>query len=421
MDRRKLLAQLGAVSSFALPFQAKAQALRRKVKITDVKVMIVRGPTWDWNLIKIETDAGVYGIGEAYWGPGVKDMILKRLKDDLIGEDPLNVVKLYTKCLLFNGGYGAIAGVTVQAASGLEIALWDLAGRLIGVPVCDLLGGRFRDKVRFYRTLSSPPDKDPANPESWRRQAHDALANNPFGFTAFKFQGDSVAPTADPTFSEPGHDRYTNQLTNKDIRRLVERMELVRKEIGPDIDMAVECHWKYSVNDVIQYCNALEPIHPMWVEDPTPPENVETMERVSRATNVPICTGENLYGLSQFAPLILRQACAGVHIDIPKSGGLFEAKRISDLADLYGIWTACHNPASAVGTIASAHAAASVRNFRIHELAGGRDPWTFDMVTHEGPFFKDGYFIIQDKPGLGVDLNPDVVKAHLAPGEEWWG
>jgi len=283
------------------------------------------------------------------------------------------------------------------------------------------LGGRFRDKVRFYRTLSSPPDKDPALPESWRRQAHDALANNPFGFTAFKFQGDSVPTTADPTFSEPGHDRYTNQLTNKDIRRLVERMELVRKEIGPDIDMAVECHWKYSTNDVIQYCNALEPIHPMWVEDPTPAENVETMERVSRATNVPICTGENLYLLAGFRELIEKQACAGVHIDIPKSGGLFEAKRISDYADMYGIWTACHNPASAVGTIASAHAAASVRNFRVHELAGGRDPWTFEMVTHEGPFFKDGYFIIQDKPGLGIELNPEVVKAHLAPDEQWWG
>jgi L-alanine-DL-glutamate epimerase-like enolase superfamily enzyme len=282
------------------------------------------------------------------------------------------------------------------------------------------LGGRFRDKVRFYRTLSAPA-RNPAEAASWGQQAAEAKANNPFGFTAFKFQGDSVPTTADPNFSEPGHDRFTNELTNRDIRRLVERMDLVRAAIGPDTDMAIECHWKYSTNDVIQYCNALEHVHPLWVEDPTAPENVETMERVSRATNVPICTGENLYGLSQFAPLILRQACAGVHIDIPKSGGLFEAKRIADLADLYGIWTACHNPASAVGTIASAHAAASVRNFRVHELAGGRDQWTFDMVTHEGPFFKDGYFVIEDKPGLGVDLNPDVVKAHLAPGETWWG
>ena len=422
MDRRKLLTSLAAAGTgIAVPFAAKAAYLTNKVKITDVKVMIVRGPTWDWNLIKIETDAGVYGIGEAYWGPGVKDIVLKRFREQLIGQDPINVVKLYTGLLLFNGGYGAIAGVTVQAATGIEIALWDLAGKLLQTPVCNLLGGRFRDKVRFYRTLSSPPSDHPEIADSWRKQAHDALANNPFGFTAFKFQGDGVAPTADPTFSEPGHDRYTNQLTNHDIRRLVERMDLVRKEIGPDIDMAIECHWKYSVNDVIQYCNAVEHVHPMWVEDPTPPENPETLERVSRATNVPICTGENLYGLSQFSQIIVRQACAGVHIDVPKSGGLFETKRISDLADLYGIWTACHNPASAVGTIASAHAVASVRNFRVHELAGGRDQWTFDMVTHEGPFFKDGYFHIQDKPGLGIDLRPDVVKAHLAPDEQWWG
>jgi L-alanine-DL-glutamate epimerase-like enolase superfamily enzyme len=156
----------------------------------------------------------------------------------------------------------------------------------------------------------------------------------------------------------------------------------------------------------------------MWVEDPTPPENVETMERVSRATNVPICTGENLYGLSQFAPLILRQACAGVHIDIPKSGGLFEAKRISDLADLYGIWTACHNPASPVGTTASAHAASSVRNFRIHELGNWVDWWP-TLVTRPRPFWKDGYFEIEDKPGLGFDLESIVIRmTHNRHGED---
>ena len=418
MDRRQLLANLGAVSCFALPYQAQAQYLRKKVKITDVKVMIVRGPTWDWNLFKIETDAGVYGIGEGYWGPGAKDITLKRFREQLIGEDPLNVVKLYTKLLFLNGGYGATGGLTMHAASGIEIALWDLAGRLLQTPVCNLLGGRFRDKVRFYRTLQAP-EHNPAEAVSWGRQAEEAKANNPFGFTAFKVQGDAVPTTADPDFKEPGHDRYTNELTNLDIRRLVDRMDRMRAAFG-DIDFAIECHWKYATNDVIKYCNALEHVNPLWIEDPTPAENVETMERVSRATNVPICTGENLYGLSQFAPLVIRQACAGVHIDIPKSGGLFEAKRIADLADLYGIWTACHNPASAVGTIASAHAAASVRNFRVHELAGGRDPWTFEMVTHEGPFFDKGYFVIQDKPGLGIDLNPDVVKAHLAPGETWW-
>ena len=118
--------------------------------------MIVRGPTWDWNLFKIETDAGVHGIGEGYWGPGAKDITLKRFREQLIGEDPINVVKLYTKLLFLNGGYGATGGLTYHAASGIEIALWDLAGRLLQTPVCNLLGGRFRDKVRFYRTLQAP-------------------------------------------------------------------------------------------------------------------------------------------------------------------------------------------------------------------------------------------------------------------------
>src|SRR5258706_13737758 len=149
MDRRKLLANLGAVSCFALPFQAQAQYLRKKVKITDVKVMIVRGPTWDWNLFKIETDAGVHGIGEGYWGPGAKDITLKRFKEQLVGEDPLNVVKLYTKLLFLNGGYGATGGLTYHPASGIEIPLWDLAGRPPPNPRGNLFGGGFPEKGRF--------------------------------------------------------------------------------------------------------------------------------------------------------------------------------------------------------------------------------------------------------------------------------
>jgi gluconate/galactonate dehydratase len=158
----------------------------------------------------------------------------------------------------------------------------------------------------------------------------------------------------------------------------------------------------------------------MWMEDPLPPENAEAMAVVARSTTTPICTGENLYGAAGFRRLIEDQACAGVHIDIPKSGGLLQSKRISDLADLYYLFTAAHNPASPVGTAASAHAAASMRGFRIHELANWVDWWP-DLVIREGPYWEDGYFTIQDKPGLGLEINPDVAKAHLAPGEAWWG
>ena len=150
IDRR---AFLGAACAGAA-FQRAAAGMQKKVKITGVKCMIVRG-TWDWNLIKIETDSGLYGIGEAYWGWGVKDVVLNKMAPIIVGEDPLNVDKLYTKMLMQSAGAGAIAGVTVTAASGIEIALWDLCGRILQTPVCNLLGGRFRDRIRFYRTLQA--------------------------------------------------------------------------------------------------------------------------------------------------------------------------------------------------------------------------------------------------------------------------
>ncbi len=299
LSRRSLLSAAAAGLASA-PFARLAAALRGKVKITDVKCMIVRG-TWDWNLVKVETDSGLYGIGEAYWGPGVKDIIQKILRPQLIGEDPLNVDKLYTKMLMRNAGAGAIAGVTVTAASGVEIALWDLAGRILDTPVCNLLGGRFRDRVRFYRTLQNPPDVNSA--ASYRELVRSARAEKS-GWTAFKFQGDGVPVAADPEFKEPGHDPYIRNLTIKDVRRIVAGMTVVREELGPDTDFAIECHWRYDARDVIQLARALEPLNPMWLEDPVPPGNPKAMARVTQAVNVPVCTGENLYGRDQFRELI---------------------------------------------------------------------------------------------------------------------
>jgi L-alanine-DL-glutamate epimerase-like enolase superfamily enzyme len=413
MNRRSFL-KASAGSLIAL-HQLSAQH-KGKVKITDVKCMIVRG-TWDWNLVRVETDAGVSGIGEAYWGFGVKDLILNQLKPLVVGEDPFNVDKLYTKMLMRSAGQGALAGITVTAASGVEIALWDLAGRLLQTPACNLLGGRFRDRVRFYRTLQVV--KNPEDMQLWRDQVREAKSEK-FGWTAFKFQGDGIPPAADPEYREPGHDRYTRGLTNRDLRRIAKAMETVREELGPDIDFGIEAHWKYDVRDAINMANAIEPVKPMWLEDPVPPGNPDVMARVTQAVNVPISTGENLYTRDGFRRLIEIQGCDIVHIDIPKSGGLLESKRIHDLADNYYIATAAHNPASPVGTIASAHAAASMRDFRIHELAKYIDWWQ-DLVIHEGPIFENGYYRIRDKPGYGIELNPDVAKAHLAPGEKWWG
>jgi L-alanine-DL-glutamate epimerase-like enolase superfamily enzyme len=413
MNRRRFL---GAATGAAFALHPLAAQNRGKVKITDVKCVVIRG-TWDWNLVRVDTDAGVSGIGEAYWGHGVKDLILRQLKPLVVGEDPFNVDKLYTKMLMRSAGAGALAGVTVTAASGVEIALWDLAGRLLKTPACNLLGGRFRDRVRFYRTLQVV--KDPEDMQQWRDQIRDAKAEK-MGWTAFKFQGDGIPPAADPEYKEPGHDPYTRGLTLRDLRRIGRAMETVREELGPDIDFGVEAHWKYDVRDAIQMAKVMEPVKPMWLEDPVPPGNPEVMARVTHAVDIPISTGENLYTRDGFRRLIELQGCDIVHIDIPKSGGLLESKRIHDLADNYYIATAAHNPASPVGTIASCHAAASMRDFRVHELAKYIDWWQ-DLVVHDGPIFENGYYAIRDKPGYGIEINPEVAKAHLAPGETWWG
>jgi L-alanine-DL-glutamate epimerase-like enolase superfamily enzyme len=178
----------------------------------------------------------------------------------VIGEDPLNVDRLYTKMLMKSGGAGAIAGVTVTAASGIEIAPWDLAGRIVQTPVCNLLGGRFRDRVRFYRTMQVVDNVD--DPASWREKVREARAEK-YGWTASKFQGDGGPIKADPDFREPRHDPYLRNLTHKDIPRIVKGLEIVREELGPDADFAVDLHWRYDSRDVIQLAHAVEHVKPM--------------------------------------------------------------------------------------------------------------------------------------------------------------
>ena len=267
----------------------------------------------------------MYGIGEAYWGWGVKDLVLNKLKPIVVGEDPLNVDKLYTKMLMQSAGAGAIAGVTMTAASGIEIALWDLCGRILQTPVCNLLGGRFRDRVRFYRTLQAVDERRGPGRSGARRC--EAARAEKWGWTAFKFQGDGVPVKADPEFQEPGHDPYARNLTHKDYRRIVKGMETVRETLGPDADFAIECHWRYDTQDVIRLARELEHVKPMWLEDPVPPDNIEAMARVTHAINVPVCTGENLYGRQGFRKLIEMQATLGRahrHAEIGRAAGVEE-------------------------------------------------------------------------------------------------
>jgi L-alanine-DL-glutamate epimerase-like enolase superfamily enzyme len=418
--RRNFLKAMAAAvpASVALPtYQAMAAPLRKKVKITDVKSMVVVGNT-PWNMVKIETDAGVTGIGEAYWGRGVKDVILGYMRELMIGEDPLNVEPLFSKMVLQWTGAGTLAGVATTAISGVEIALWDLAGKLLGVPVYTLLGGKYRNAVRAYWTHSP---KDILNPASCRDFAEE-VKKSPMGITAVKTDADSIPRLYDPHNREPGHEPHGTHLTGRDLRRIRKGFENLREAVGEDLDIAVHTHWEYDWIDALELARAVAPIKPMWLEDPMPPSYSDSWKKLTQESPVPILTGENLYLREGFAPFILNQGVHKVQIDIPKAGGLLESKKISDLAALFYLPTCAHNASSPVGAIASAHAAAAMRDFRAMEFSPGQltPQQYFSAVVYDVPVIKDGNWQILDKPGLGLEINEDFMRAHLQPGEKWW-
>jgi L-alanine-DL-glutamate epimerase-like enolase superfamily enzyme len=308
----------------------------------------------------------------------------------------------------------------VSAIGGVEVALWDLAGKILDAPVYKLLGGPYREEVRAYWT-SEP--RDALDPASCREYAA-MLKSHPFGFNAIKSQADKYPQIYDPQLREPGHDPYGRQLSSQDLSRIARGFANLREAVGDAIDIAVHCHWEFDWIDGLELARAVAPIKPMWLEDPIAPEFTESWTKLTQASPVPILTGECLYRRQGFQPFIVNQGCHIVQIDFPKAGGLLESKKIADLAEIYSIPVCAHNTAGPLGTVASAHCAAAIRDFRCHEFALGHllTPETWEkFVIYDGPVIKDGKIRILDKPGFGVELNEDHVRAHLAPGEKWWG
>jgi L-alanine-DL-glutamate epimerase-like enolase superfamily enzyme len=438
MKRRRFLESLAAMvpAGAALPlYAAAAEPLKKKVRITDLKAMVIGRPGGN-TYVRIDTDTGISGYGEAYWGFGVKDMMLGYLKGAIIGADPLDIEPLVTKMTMLTGGAGATGGVTVTAISGVEIALWDLAGKMLGQPVCKLLGGQYRTGTRVYLTSSPVDSLDPASCREWAA----TIKGHPFGFTAVKTdivrRGYPNEKLYDTTFDSPRG--YNRQLTNQDLDNNAKAFANVREALGPDFGIAVHTHWELDWSDALNLARAVAPMRPMWLEDPLAPDFSDAWVKLTEESPVPILTGENLYTRRGFLPFIIHQGCHIAQIDIPKAGGLLEAKKISDLAGLYDMPVCSHNASTALGAVASAHSAAAMRDFKVHELSVGRlnaqsndlpwghiegDPvkgWS-NFITQDGPLVKDGRILIPERPGLGVEPNPDYVRAHLAPGETWWG
>ena len=373
--------------------------------ITAVKTVSVQGSK-TWNYVRLETDTGLVGTGEAHPGTGIPELVERRLTALLVGRNALNVEPLHNRLLASTTGDSS-GGMLVGAIGGVATALWDLNGKALGVPVYQLLGGAYRDRIRLYADVGRGVDME-NTPESWAARAREVAAE---GFDAIKFDIDHAA-------DEVSHDRAARGLSLAELGRMTALVGAARAALGGSVDLAIDCHGSYHVRDVILLAQRLEPYALMFLEDPVPPENSDALAKVTRSTPIPICTGEWCYRRDGFRRLVERQACDLVHVDVAATGGVGEAKKIADLADLYYLPFAAHNITSPLGLVASAHVCAAVRNLHSMELPYHADQvaWRWDLVRGPRPLVRAGRFVVPQGPGLGVELNEEVVNRHLAPG-----
>ncbi len=372
----------------------------RDVEITDVQTAMVDG-NFPWTLVRVYTDAGIVGTGEAYWGAGVPELI-QRMKPFLTGENPLDIDRLYEHLIQKMSGEGSIEGVTVTAISGIEIALHDLAGKILEIPAYQLLGGKYRDAVRVYCDCHAG---DESEPESCANEAERVVEE--LGYDALKFDLD--VPSGHET------DRANRHLSDPEIEHKAEIVRTVTERVGDRADVAFDCHWSFSAGSARRLTRAIEDYDVWWLEDPVPPENHDVQRAVTRDTTVPITAGENVYRKHGQRRLIEEQAVDILAPDLPKVGGMRETRKIADLADTYYVPVAMHNVSSPVATMASAHVGTAIPNALAVEYHSYELPWWSDLV--EETVIEDGEIEFNEQPGLGVTLDLDVVSDHLVEGE----
>jgi L-alanine-DL-glutamate epimerase-like enolase superfamily enzyme len=384
------------------------------MKITSVKTAATRGHGMHlW--VKVETDAGVTGMGECVHGGTQAIAIIQYLQPKLIGRDPFAIDAIFEdmrRSHVFDGGN---AGALVTALTGIEIALWDLKGKALNTPVVELLGGRFRDQIRVYADCQVEPGMDF---DEIKKVVEGVVEK---GFTALKIDLDIGAYTTGRQFDRALlRDKFNYTASEREHELMLEMVDMVTEAAGPDMAVAADVHTRLDVPSAIRLARDLEPYHLMWLEEPVPAENVDAMREVTRSTTTPICSGENLYLRHGFRDLLEKQAVNIIMPDIPKCGGLSECRKIANMAELYYIPFAPHNVSSPIGTLASAHVCASVPNFLVLEFHWlHRDYWT-TIIKEKEDIIKDGFITIGDRPGIGVELDEEVGRQYQYPGTTWF-
>ena len=409
-DRRSFLsAAVGgtfSLASLGRGIQASTTPYQRpKVKITDVKTAEVRVHGHQTH-VRVYTDAGLIGHGEATDAAVGTAALVRSFKPFLIGKDPLNVDALWEQ-IRVNGIFaGAQGGQYVTALSGLEIALWDLAGKILGLPVYQLLGGKFRDRVRIYcdSDMTDPLSDEADKKKEWIK------AN---GFTAMKIDIDEAKDPA-------RFDSVNWTASNGEIDRMVSWVRRTRESIPKAMDLAVDMHGRYDATTGKRVAMELEPFHLLWLEEPVPAENVDAMADIRHSTKTPICCGENLFLRWGYQQLLEKRAADIIMPDIQKVGGLSEARKIANMAQTYYVPFAPHCVVSPIGTMASAHVCASVPNFLVCEWHWINELALWKTFVKEGEIITDGHVTLTDRPGIGVEMNEQAARAVQIKGTPWF-
>ncbi len=418
-------------SSIEETFEFSSQKVNRSsnpsdLKITDMRVVEIANAPMPCPVIRIDTNQGIYGLGEVRDHASPKYALF--LKSRILGENPCNVDRIFKKIKQF-GGHSRQAG----GVCAVEMALWDLAGKAYGVPAYQLVGGKFRDRVRLYCDTASSPD-----PITYAKRMKERVDQGftflkmDFGVQMLKDEENMVINSniydigkqwsrEFGSYGATSHPFTGIQITDEGLEKMAEYVKQVRDVVGYEIPLAADHFGHFDTNECIRLGRVLEPYRLAYLEDLVPWQYTEKWKEITNNITTPTLTGEDIYLKEEFIKLVDARAVDMIHPDLASSGGILETKKIGDYAEERGIPMMMHFAGTPVSMMANVHCAAATQNFIALEHHSVDIPWWEDLVTGiEKPIVVDGHIKVPEKPGLGVELNEDVVKEHMKKGTKYF-
>ena len=366
------------------------------MKITDLKCAVIgQNP-----VVRIVTDEGISGYGEVESSkPYLKPHVLF-YREFILGKDPTDVERVMLGIRRY-GGFKPWG----SSVSAIEMALWDIVGKVSEQPIYNLIGGPVRPTIRVY---ANGWYAGSSKPKEYASKAAETVGQ---GFTAMKFDLDDG--------NRPEKiDRWNWTVHPAELEVIVAEAHEIREAVGADMDLAIDLHGRYDATAVVKVAHALEDLNLMWLEEPVPPENIDALAKVKAASCTPICVGENLYLRYGFRELLEKQAADIIMPDISKCGGLSECRKIANMAEIYYVPFAPHNNSGPLSTLADAHTCASVPNFLALEYHRFRDEGMEKILLKDEPLIEQGHVVLNEKPGLGAELNEDHVRTMMPEGDD---